>query len=931
MATAPGFEIGRGYILTYTKLDKKAIEKTSVEAMKVAGKKAGETFSNQFNSQLKTDLKTTKAVATTIGQSLGATAGAIAGSQFSKFFQSGIQDNSSPVVTAAEKLGKQAAKSMAAQIVDGYEAAISAKFKKLGDKASSMFDSVAEKSKKAGNSLLNGLTGGNGDRTKNFFGNLFGKIDMFGKVGGEIGSRLMAGIGSALSAGGPYVAGAAALLAAGFAAEFGAVLVPLIGGVIGAALISNVAIVGIAAGIKGAAQSPKVKDAWKGFADGAQAMFQEATASFVAPVTKSIGLFQKELKPIGKDLNDVFLNLAPSIEKLAGNAAGFVKGLLGGFKDISAIARPFIERLGSGVQQLGENVGRMLSEFSKNKEAVAGAYAAFDLFIKAAANGLPYLIKAVELLSQGFFKMIGHVTGVLKAFASGARALGLDQLADGLDGAANGMQSLMTSSANATTNLGGLTTGMSANTIATDANTTALGRNLEAQTKVLNLNLSAAQAKVNQAKTESEFNKFLAENTRGWDLNTQAGQKNQEQLYSYISTQSQNIETQKKAIAETQGVAAANEYAKNEYQKLNDKVVQAGIDMGLTAGQAQDLANKTLAIPNDKNLNFTTSGYESVDQKLRNLEARIISLSTGGKVSLADAHTELNRDDAMARRGGFNPVKKARGGYVMGPGTGTSDSIPALLSNREYVISADMVQKYGKTFFDSLNQGYYGREAVAKYAKGGSVNVPVDVSRTKLPDISKFLTDVVSGGPMGGSSVGGWAAMWNALKAAVPSARLYSAYRPGDRTPYGNTSYHSSGRAIDVNPSQANMNFIHDKYGKNTKELIWGGDYRRNILNGRYYKYDDFLLRQHGPYQGRSWGNDHLHWAMDNSGVMPPNSTTMVTNATSAREYAMTEDKLMDITRGTIIINADITNIRDIEALQTLVDSVNSSQSKRVL
>ena len=45
----------------------------------------------------------------------------------------------------------------------------------------------------------------------------------------------------------------------------------------------------------------------------------------------------------------------------------------------------------------------------------------------------------------------------------------------------------------------------------------------------------------------------------------------------------------------------------------------------------------------------------------------------------------------------------ATGGLITGPGTGTSDSIPAMLSNREYVVKASAVQKYGPAFFDSVN------------------------------------------------------------------------------------------------------------------------------------------------------------------------------------------------------------------------------------
>ncbi|AKN71226.1 hypothetical protein QR97_16695 [Streptomyces sp. PBH53] len=46
-------------------------------------------------------------------------------------------------------------------------------------------------------------------------------------------------------------------------------------------------------------------------------------------------------------------------------------------------------------------------------------------------------------------------------------------------------------------------------------------------------------------------------------------------------------------------------------------------------------------------------------------------------------------------------------GLVRGPGTATSDSIPALLSNGEYVIKAASVRKYGTGLLDAINSGRY--------------------------------------------------------------------------------------------------------------------------------------------------------------------------------------------------------------------------------
>lgn len=83
-------------------------------------------------------------------------------------------------------------------------------------------------------------------------------------------------------------------------------------------------------------------------------------------------------------------------------------------------------------------------------------------------------------------------------------------------------------------------------------------------------------------------------------------------------------------------------------------------------------------------------------------------------------------------------TKKAAGGYISGPGTATSDSIPALLSNGEYVIKAAAVGEYGKEFFDSLN--------ARRFAGGGYVGSPnirtTTTSSTKRPVQQVFNTQI---------------------------------------------------------------------------------------------------------------------------------------------------------------------------------------------
>lgn len=64
--------------------------------------------------------------------------------------------------------------------------------------------------------------------------------------------------------------------------------------------------------------------------------------------------------------------------------------------------------------------------------------------------------------------------------------------------------------------------------------------------------------------------------------------------------------------------------------------------------------------------------------------------------------------------------ERADGGYITGPGTRTSDSIPAYLSNGEYVVRAAAVEKYGTAMFDGLNAMRYADGGRVRFASGGA-------------------------------------------------------------------------------------------------------------------------------------------------------------------------------------------------------------------
>lgn len=82
----------------------------------------------------------------------------------------------------------------------------------------------------------------------------------------------------------------------------------------------------------------------------------------------------------------------------------------------------------------------------------------------------------------------------------------------------------------------------------------------------------------------------------------------------------------------------------------------------------------------------------------------------------------------------------AAGGFVRGPGTGTSDSIPAMLSNGEYVINAAAVKRLGLSTLNSMNSGNMPRMAT-----GGLIGSS-SASGGGYGDVNITIVDQTSGG-----------------------------------------------------------------------------------------------------------------------------------------------------------------------------------------
>jgi hypothetical protein len=84
---------------------------------------------------------------------------------------------------------------------------------------------------------------------------------------------------------------------------------------------------------------------------------------------------------------------------------------------------------------------------------------------------------------------------------------------------------------------------------------------------------------------------------------------------------------------------------------------------------------------------------------------------------------------------------KRMSGRIFGPGTETSDSVPALLSHGEFVVRAASVRKFGEGFFAALNAGFLPH--VPRFATGGAVTNAVAQAMMGAGSSSAPTRDVV--------------------------------------------------------------------------------------------------------------------------------------------------------------------------------------------
>ncbi|MCS6530492.1 phage tail tape measure protein [Curtobacterium flaccumfaciens] len=283
----------------------------------------------------------------------------------------------------------------------------------------------------------------------------------------------------------------------------------------------------------------------------------------------------------------------------------------------------------------------------------------------------------------------------------------------------------------------------------------------------------------------------LKENGTTLDISSEKGRNNQSALDGIAQAAQNAAGSIFQQTGNQQSATAAMEQGRSE-------LVKALGQYGITGQAAQDYANKIIGTPTDWATTFQNNAPEAAS-KTSDYQQRLNALPkekrTQVNAATAQAQSAIQgvlnslglvqsktitittNQVTVASPSNTNGVfknKKASGGYISGPGTGTSDSIPAMLSNGEYVIRERSVSKYGTGFLDAVNAGHYANGGLVRLAGGGSAEAAqkaaearakvakeraearqkAEASRlSRLSDIYGFRTGVRTGSLTGQSAV----------------------------------------------------------------------------------------------------------------------------------------------------------------------------------
>jgi chorismate mutase len=242
---------------------------------------------------------------------------------------------------------------------------------------------------------------------------------------------------------------------------------------------------------------------------------------------------------------------------------------------------------------------------------------------------------------------------------------------------------------------------------------------------------SAFDADTKFAAAVDNAAKSLKDNGKTLDINTEKGRANRDAL-------SQLASATEESAAQARANGASWSTVSGIYDKGRKSLIDNAYAMTGNRKEAKALADQLLRTPDKTarlkgNLEDLKSKLDEAAKRLKNAPSSKQTAIRGNiddlKFKISEAQRRLNAIDGKTavtyvvmktttsnagtvfHEGGNyasgGPIGFPGGGPISGPGTGTSDSIPIMASNGEYVINARSTAKY-RSLIEAINAGTLG-------------------------------------------------------------------------------------------------------------------------------------------------------------------------------------------------------------------------------
>lgn len=217
--------------------------------------------------------------------------------------------------------------------------------------------------------------------------------------------------------------------------------------------------------------------------------------------------------------------------------------------------------------------------------------------------------------------------------------------------------------------------------------------------------LDAREANRQWAESIASAEAAIKSNGKTLDDGTSKGRENARALDAMTRAAIDNV-----GAMQANGASQATLQASLETSR--QRIEAMAVRFGMTKEEARKYAEQVLSIPAARATQIsadTSQATEAIKGLFNYWSSKTITLRVAAQQDRVEG--------------------RATGGLITGPGTGTSDSIPALLSNGEYVIKAAAVDYYGVEKLHAINAMRFadgGLVGVQRTSVNASVSLPSD-------------------------------------------------------------------------------------------------------------------------------------------------------------------------------------------------------------